>query len=211
MKLLSNQSLWIMRERETRAHTHAGWEDEKTTRLIILRPIFITVPSVISLTDSNSPQLCVRWQMKTNYGNCFVNLKADSLPSSRTYTDNPVGPRNYPLLTAHQHTCVPVRACVIPFVANPFVVKELWTCKCVCLKKKTCTLGCLIKNHFRLTTAVADFVWCTLIGYCFVNIFLAPKHIWCWSAWVSSSGQRRRINFKLLICLFIYCFLVVSL
>lgn len=135
MKLLSNQSLWIMRERETRAHTHAGWEDEKTTRLIILRPIFITVPSVISLTDSNSPQLCVRWQMKTNYGNCFVNLKADSLPSSRTYTDNPVGPRNYPLLTAHQHTCVPVRACVIPFVANPFVVKELWTCKCVCFKK----------------------------------------------------------------------------
>lgn len=123
VKLLSNQSLWIMRERETRAHTHAGWEDEKTTRLIILRPIFITVPSVISLTDSNSPQLCVRWQMKTNYGNCFVNLKADSLPSSRTYTDNPVGPRNYPLLTAHQHTCVPVCACVCEcntFRGEPF-------------------------------------------------------------------------------------------
>lgn len=61
---------------------------------------FLSLFFILSLRDSNSPQLCLRWRMKTNYANCFVNLKADSPPSSRTHTDNPVGPGNDSLLVA---------------------------------------------------------------------------------------------------------------
>lgn len=145
MKLLSNQSLWIMRERDTHAHTHAGWEDEKTTRLIILRPIFITVPSVISLTDSNSPQLCVRWQMKTNYltvsltwrlipchlpEHTLIILLALEITHCSQPTNTPVCLCERACVRAWLCACVCVN--VIPFVANPFVVKGLWTCKWVC-------------------------------------------------------------------------------
>lgn len=76
--------------------------ERETTRLIILPPIFITVPSVISLPPSLSPGLklsaALRWQMKTNYTNCSLNLTADLPLSSRTHTDNPVGLGNYSLL-----------------------------------------------------------------------------------------------------------------
>ena len=72
--------------------------------------------------------------MKTNYANCFVNLKADSPPSSRTHTDNPVGPGNDSLLQ-HARECVCAEPQCLSMVKDP-------VCRRVCaLKYVRCLFG----------------------------------------------------------------------
>lgn len=104
VKLLSNQSLWVMRGRYR--ERDRGWRDNEThyppTNFHHCPVSNLSLLSCRGLKQSTA----LRWQMKTNYTNCFVNLKADSLPSPRTYTDNPVGTGNYSLLTGLKHTSV---------------------------------------------------------------------------------------------------------
>lgn len=65
---------------------------------------------------------------------------------------------------------------------------------------------------FQADDCCADLVPRSLLGYCLVNISTLSWHFNIFGAALLEflPAGKRGINFKLLVCLFVYCFCIVS-